>query len=207
MHVSSQQRFSKTLMRRKMIDGILDSFTWLLPLLSHTCQCSERRGCKNKMEIKLRLSHDSTHWPLHSSKLAACSMQLCDHGDQHWMMISSSGMLLEVFLPIASNPPTKTVLVMGCKGPIFHLCHKRVFQHRTSWSITVSLQEHHHLVLGEMSHLQKNIVQIITTLKPQSQSTHLLTTPKKLQMQHNKWHLVINWREWVEDGSDLPFQV
>jgi hypothetical protein len=102
------------------------------------------------------------------------------------MMISSSGMLLEVFLPIASNPPTKTVLVMGCKGPIFHLCHKRVFQHRTSWSITVSLQEHHHLVLGEMSHLQKNIVQIITTLKPQSQSTHLLTTPKKLQMQHNK---------------------
>jgi hypothetical protein len=26
-------------------------------------------------------------------------------------------------------------------------------------------------------------------------------------MQHNKWHLVINWREWVEDGSDLPFQV
>jgi hypothetical protein len=74
---------------------------------------------------------------------------------------------------------------MGCKGPIFHLCHKRVFQHRTSWSITVSLQELQHLVLGEMPQLQKNIVQTITTQKPQSQSTHLLTTPRKLQMQHN----------------------
>ncbi len=76
---------------------------------------------------------------------------------------------------------------MGCKGPIFHLCHKRVFQHRTSWSITitVSLKEHQHLVLCEMPQLQKHIVQIITTQKPQSQSTHLLTTPRKLQMQHN----------------------
>ncbi len=76
------------------------------------------------------------------------------------MMISSSGMeLLELFLPIASNSPTKTRFVMGCKGPIFHLCHKRVFQHRSSWSITVShtvsLQEHQHLVLGEMPQLQK----------------------------------------------------
>jgi hypothetical protein len=31
-------------------------------------------------------------------------MQLCDHGDQHWMMIISSRMeLLELFLAVASN--------------------------------------------------------------------------------------------------------
>jgi hypothetical protein len=36
-----------------------------------------------------------------------------------------------------------------------------------------------------MPQLQKHIVQIITTQEPQSQSTHLLTTPRKLQMQHN----------------------
>ncbi len=36
-------------------------------------------------------------------------------------MISSSRMeLLELFLPIASNSPTKTFLVMGYKGPISH---------------------------------------------------------------------------------------
>jgi hypothetical protein len=67
------------------------------------------------------------------------------------MMISSSRMeLLELFLPVASNSPTKTFFVMGCKGPISHLFHKRVFQHRTNWSIAVSLQKHQHLVLGEM---------------------------------------------------------
>jgi hypothetical protein len=53
MHVSSQQRFSKNLMRRKMIDGILDSFTWLLLLLWHTCQCTECTDCKNKNSTNL----------------------------------------------------------------------------------------------------------------------------------------------------------
>ncbi len=61
MHVSSQQRFSNNLMRRKMIDGILDYFTWLLLLLWHACQCTKRRDYKNKMDFKLRLSHDNIH--------------------------------------------------------------------------------------------------------------------------------------------------
>jgi hypothetical protein len=70
----------------------------------------------------------------------------------------------------------KTFFVMGYKGPISHFFHKRVFQHRTNWSIIVS------------------------------QSTQILTTLKKLQMQYNLWHLGINRKKWVEDGSDLAFQ-
>jgi len=75
------------------------------------------------------------------------------------MMISSVGMeLLELFLHVASNLPMKTFFVMGYKGPISHFFHKQIFQHHTNWSITISLQEHQHLVLGEMPQLQKNIM-------------------------------------------------
>jgi hypothetical protein len=71
-------------------------------------------------------------------------------------MISNLGMeLLELFLLVASNSLTKTFIVMGCKGPISHLFQKRVFQHRTSWSIIVSLQKHQHPILGEILSCQK----------------------------------------------------
>jgi hypothetical protein len=148
----SQQRFSKNLMKRKMINGILDSFTWLFLLLWHTCQCTERRDCKNKMEIKLKFSHDNTHWFLHNSnlQLTTCNCVTMDINIEWWSIVQ--GWSCRNY-SVASNSPTIFFVVMGCKGPISLLFHKWVFQHRTSWSITISLHKHQHLVLGEMPQL------------------------------------------------------
>ncbi len=115
-------------------------------------------------------------------------------------MISSSRMeLLELFLPVASNSPTKTFFVMGCKGPISHLFHKRVFQHRTNWSIVVSLQKHQHLVLGEMPQLPKNLCKPL----PRKNLNH--KAPRFLQPSENSRCSIIRENRW-RMGLTYPFK-
>ncbi len=116
------------------------------------------------------------------------------------MMISSSRMeLLELFLPVASNSPTKTFFVMGCKGPISHLFHKRVFQHRTNWSITVSLQKHQHLVLGEMPQLPKKLCKPL----PHKNLNH--KAHRFLQPSENSRCSIIRENRW-RMGLTYPFK-
>ncbi len=89
------------------------------------------------------------------------------------MMISSSRMeLLELFLPVASNSPTKTFFVMGCKGPISHLFHKRVFQHRTNWSIAVSQGSNLGLQKGQVQDKSKLFKHHMTVYR---EPTHIYT--------------------------------